>query len=226
MNYLGLVFTFLIAIFFVSYACADLIPPGTKSIPIVNSLDNIRDFPNFTFVSYGDCPGSMENSVKVIDEDGVVPTYYKFCKVYVYAIANSNFDASLLLNDTTRINTSEQIAYKQELKNYFNISAKLILSDLEFSQNAPETSAGGNIQQHFMISLNTPSSPPSNLQNGTNSQIKNEPQNGTNAPSLPNTSSLSSTKKTGYGPLFYWYLLLPFLALIVIVIILVLRKRK
>lgn len=84
----------------IAIVSADITTPGFHGISIKNNITNINDFPDYVFVSGGDIgPGMCP--MRIIDDSGIIESYYKFCSVYVYAIPKENFNSSIIeeIND-------------------------------------------------------------------------------------------------------------------------------
>ena len=87
----------IIGILIVSLA-ADVIPPGSRAIPVSSRIGNMSEFPELVFLSaqtgfdesgmsFDMCP------VYLVGEDGEInPGYYKFCPVSVYAVRKEKID--------------------------------------------------------------------------------------------------------------------------------------
>ena len=81
---------------------ADMIMPGTKSIPYCARITNLADYPDYTFLLYYESP--MGNSFNLIRDDGCLGLGYKFSTNSVYAIEKSKFDSSkIIVSDITSL---------------------------------------------------------------------------------------------------------------------------
>jgi len=115
----------LAALVFAPFATADIIEPGYRQVGIDNSITNISDFPDYTFISVGlSGPGLNMCQVKVVGADGQISPYYKFCSISVYAIKTNNFD----------LGKAQGFSEAADLEAYLSsVSAKKVLSGLEAS---------------------------------------------------------------------------------------------
>lgn len=83
---LYLITFFLITIFFISPAFADVIEPGKKVITFNYQLTNIQDYPDYVFVLHG-TPGP---TLQVLNSSEF--SFYKLSTGYIYAIPSSVFN--------------------------------------------------------------------------------------------------------------------------------------
>lgn len=94
---------FIICLFVVPFASADLIVPGIIGLSIENKITNINEFPNYMFVSYG----APMCRLTVLGETGIIPLDYKFCSLSIYAIKKTDFNESYLRS----LDKKELLAY-------------------------------------------------------------------------------------------------------------------
>ncbi len=80
-------------LFLVSFVCADAILPGQRIISITNVITNMDDYPDYTFFQVGYLSPSM-CPTQAITSEGVVPGGYKHCDFSVFAVPKSEFGDS------------------------------------------------------------------------------------------------------------------------------------
>jgi hypothetical protein len=80
---------------------ADVIPPGSRAIPVTSRISNFSDFPEHVFLSaqtgfdemgmsFSMCP------VYLVSEEGEInPGYYKLCPLSVYAVRRDRIDPAV-----------------------------------------------------------------------------------------------------------------------------------
>lgn len=184
-----IIYALLFLLLIISFTSADTISPGYRGISINNYIANINDYPNYIFVSGGGI-GTGMCPLKIINSDGKIDSYYKFCNVFVYAIPKDNINISKI----DEMNLEEGLEL-EEIKSYlYSIGGKEVLNNLGTYKQIPITSPLEEENNYFNVSL---------------SQVKIEPDKTEN----PKNN------------LIYFYILIPIIALIIIMLIIV-RKRK
>jgi len=81
----------LILLNLISLSSADVITPGFKTISITNKITNMNNFNDYYLIS--NCDMSM-GETKIIQADGIIPAYYKFCNVKIFALSKTVFNNS------------------------------------------------------------------------------------------------------------------------------------
>jgi hypothetical protein len=83
----------LILIILLPFVAADVILPGQRPIMIKNIITNTSDFPDYRFVQIGYLGDKVGNcQIRMLAQDGIVVTGYKFCRYSIYAIRDQYFD--------------------------------------------------------------------------------------------------------------------------------------
>ena len=168
---------------------ADVLTPGFHPIEVNNYISNIEDFPDHVFVSAGGI-GTGMCPLKIISDSGDIDGYYKFCGIFVYAIAEKNF------NETKIEEMNLQDMSEEEIRAYFNsIEAKEVISFVDTYDEVPVISSVKEKKNYYEISL---------------TQVKEDPD---------------KTVKIRNN-LIYVYIAVPVIALFIIVLIIVKRKKK
>jgi hypothetical protein len=184
-------------LFLIPFVSADLITPGHHYIDVNNVITNINNFPDSVFISA--CPDSGPGigtcPVKIIASDGIIPGYYKFCQVFVYAIKKSDFNDKDLIRDTSNMNETEKEDYSLYLDSYLNSSkATKVISKVHVSAEVPDSSTEQVRTNQYNISMNITKVAPDN-------------------------------KLTQRDSKAYLYWILPIVALVIILLILFLRRK-
>jgi LPXTG-motif cell wall-anchored protein len=164
-------------------ASADLIMPGFKTIHIENKITNIGQYADYDFISTGRIGETFNFDmcpVKVIGEDGVIPNYYKFCEVSVYAVEKGRFDANYLNSQLISqmgeeysvpgVDWQDGISAKFE-EHLSSIGAVEVLKGLSTSRSVPELDPATKISNNFTISLDSAKTLPDSSQTETSSLI-------------------------------------------------------
>jgi hypothetical protein len=148
----------LVLLFIMPFASADLIAPGFKSIPVTNKIANINNYPDYVFIS----TGSLGNKdiayqmcpVEIIGEDGLIPGYYKFCGVSVYAVKKSDFNSSFFMNSRS-FDESQGEAYENSVKEFLaSEKAIKVLDKVVVHKEVSVASTQKEINYRHTISLN------------------------------------------------------------------------
>ncbi len=157
----GLIIALVFLIFLLPMLHADTIVPGTRTISITNQITNIDEYPGYVFISaatemagLGMCP------VKIIESNGMIQPYYKFCDVYVYAIADSDFDQSVINN----INNRTNLNYTEALALFESIPKIEVVSGIRTSTVVPDSSTVEEITNTYAINLDQIKTEPDNVE--------------------------------------------------------------
>lgn len=208
--FLGLTLTFLIP----SIVSADILEPGMKEIDYCFQVENIKDYPEYVFLSYFQEPVGGH---KVINQGDCV-SFYKFSNPTIYAIKKSDF------------NENEIGSSDEEEKNYFQNNKKLIASGLSIKSigSVKVSDPRQKIVDVYKIeSLDSASLKISPLKviytytDGTSEEkIYQSQPNNTETPQRP-----ESSKKISWLSMI-WYIVLPLVALVIIITIIIYRRTK
>lgn len=211
--FLGLALILLIP----SIVSADILEPGMKEVDYCFQLENIKNYPEYVFLSYFQEPVGGH---KVINQGDCV-SFYKFSNPTIYAIKRSNF------------NENEIGSTDEEEKNYFQNNKELIASGLNIKsigsvkENDPRQEV---IDVYKIDSLDSTSLKISPLKviykytDGTSEEkIYQSQPNSTATPQRPESSRKTSLP---YWFSIIWYIALPLVALIIIIAILISRRKK
>ena len=136
----------LILIFLINFANADLIEPGYTYLGTTNIIDNIQDFPDYTFLSI--CNPPMPR-VSIIPENGILPdSCYKYSALSAYAIKTEEFNISEL-NELDLCKRSINC-----FEDYFNQSKFIqVIPPMQHMLYVPITDVRKEIINHFNISI-------------------------------------------------------------------------
>lgn len=150
----------LLGLIILPLASADLITPGYKYIPIENKITNLASFNNFVILSV--CQLGPEGTYRephIILQDGIIPSYYKFCNVNVFAIQKSKFN----LTDTDLKSYTAGIEEKEKaLYDYLNsVGAVNLAEGLQGSESIPITNPANKIINDFTLNLSKVTKEPS-----------------------------------------------------------------
>jgi hypothetical protein len=182
---------------------ADVISPGFHGIPVYNNITNIRDFPDYVFVSGGEIGPEM-CPMKIIDNNGMIDPYYKFCGVFVYAIPKDKFDVEII----NEINNNSMIT-KEAKDLLLGLSATKVIEGIRTYEEVSDVSPIKGKLNEYIIDINQLKESPDKI-NETISPVKKKPDN----------------IITDKSDLIYVYIIVPIVALLVIILILVKRKKK
>lgn len=146
-----IVFGLILVLLIVPLVSADIIIPGTKTITISNKINNINDFPDYVFISGStEGPGSGMCGLDVVGTDGLIlPYYYKFCAVSVYAIAESDFDQVLI----DQLNNGSYYNYELALELFEAIPKIEVIKNIRTSKVVSESSIIQKINNFYDIDL-------------------------------------------------------------------------
>jgi len=208
--FLGLALMFLIP----SIVSADIIEPGMKEVDYCFQVENIKDYPEYIFLSYFQEP---VGGYKVINQGDCV-SFYKFSNPTIYAIKKDDF------------NENEIGSTDEEEKNYFQNNKNLIASGLSIKSigSVKESDPRQEVIDVYKIdSLDSTSLKISPLKviykytDGTSEEkIYQSQPNSTETPQRPEPS-----KKITWLNMI-WYIVLPLTALIIIIILIYRRTKK
>jgi hypothetical protein len=211
--FLGLTLTFLIP----SIVSADILEPGMKEIDYCFQVENIKDYPEYVFLSYFQEPVGGH---KVINQGDCV-SFYKFSNPTIYAIKKSDF------------NENEIGSTDEEEKNYFQNNKNLIASGLsiksvgsvKISDPRQEVIDVYKIESLDSTSLKIiPLKVIYKYTDGTSEEkIYPSQPSSTETPKRPEPSNKTSILRWFS---IIWYLILPLIALIIIIAILIYRRTK
>lgn len=204
---LYLIVFFLIAIFFISPAFADVIQPGEKVITFDYQLTNIQDYPDYVFVLHG-TPGP---TLQVLNSSEF--SFYKLSTCYIYAIPSSVF------NQLKWDNMNET-----DIEKFLRNDSRVARSNLSLEGLYGSVNVDNSLESALVL-LRIDSIQGNNLKiqktkviygysGGQKIEKPFQNQNQTPDSSLPESSYLN----------YLYYLLLPLVALVVLIYIL--KKRK
>jgi len=143
-----IIFGLILVLLILPLVSADIIIPGTKTIPIINQISNINDFPDYVFISgSAEGPGLRMCDLKVIESDGLIPFYYKLCYISVYAVAESDFDQALIDQIKSQYN------YTLVLELFEAIPKIEVIKNIRTSKEALESSTIQKINNFYDIDL-------------------------------------------------------------------------
>jgi hypothetical protein len=122
---------------------SDLIEPGYRGITITYQIQNINYFSDYSFISVGSAMGSM-CPVYTISSNGIIPNYYKFCMISVYAIKKSTITNQKLDNIT-----QEDLTVLLS-----NPNNKKVISNIHTYTTVPKASLQKDYTKYYNIDLN------------------------------------------------------------------------
>lgn len=128
--------------------------PIHKTIPVINNIANIDDYPDYTFfatANIGQGPGIGMCPIQTVGEDGLIDTtYYKFCSIAVYATKKSDFEEVKNMNES-------------QIEDYLNSSkVTKVIENIYDSEEVLVTSTQDSITNYFNVSLDLSKTEPSN----------------------------------------------------------------
>jgi len=147
------VFGFILGMILVSaLASADIMPLGFKGIDVENKIVNLNEYADYVFFSAGRISPQM-CPIKIIDEAGIVPSYYKYCDVSVFAVQKNKFNEDELNKYANNFNSTEQ-GYLEYIKEYVNAKGgKEVLSGISTYITVPITSTEKSRIVEYKVSL-------------------------------------------------------------------------
>jgi len=184
---------------------ADLIEPGMKVIRVNNYINNLDDFPDYTFIAAAEI-SPVCGRIEIVSSNEMPGDFYKFCSVSVYAIEKDKFSEPLIGSINQKLQsgdisgpTAEDL---EEAKTLFDsIEKKEVIRDYEYYKEIPESNSQEEINNYYTIDLE---------------QVKME----------PDRENVEADELGGRGNISpYAYIGIPLIALLII-LLLVLRKRK
>jgi hypothetical protein len=133
---------------------ADVMIAGYHSVNINNKIENINQFPNYVFISAPteeSGPGYSMCPIVVIEDDGVIPDYYKLCDISVYAVEKDRIDLQKIKDLARRdIEINET-----EIKSYFDsLNAKEVVKNIQVSTTVSDTSTVKEINNTYSVDVN------------------------------------------------------------------------
>jgi hypothetical protein len=142
-----MIFPFLAAcLLMASFASADLITPGFRSIEITNQITNTVQYPDYVFISGGGINTNM-CPFQQIEQGGMINGYYKHCSPSVYALSKSNFNSGLL----ERINSMQTI---EEAVDYLNgLGSREVIKNIETYMQVPELIPTDKIDRYYTVNI-------------------------------------------------------------------------
>ncbi|MGF7119251.1 hypothetical protein [Methanobacterium oryzae] len=193
-----------------SVAFADVIEPGMKEIKYYYKISNIDNYPDYIFLAHG----TPSPTVEIVNSSEF--SFYKFSTVSVYAIKKSDFSENELKNMDD-----------EELEDFFKNDSRVIPSDIEL-QGSYKNVVIANPLDKALVVLEVTSINENKLEiekskiiyryvDGTEEEEKFVDQNITPEPSKNSVSFWSSQ---------LFYVIISFLAIIVIGVILIARRYK
>ncbi len=142
----------------IAIVSADVITPGFHGISVSNNITNIKDFPDYVFVSGGGIgPGMCP--MKIIDDGGIIENYYKFCSVFVYAIPKDKFDVNII----DEINNGESITNEEAENLLKGISGIKVLENIHTYEEVADISPIKEKMNEYVIDINQLKSSPNNV---------------------------------------------------------------
>jgi len=170
----------IILISLVSFASADIIREGYRGIHITNHIQNLEDFPDYVFISYGQINPAM-CPIKIIDppgreDTGQVEIYYKHCSPSIYAIPKDKFNGTELISLNTKKVLNEQgiIDYvsNEEIISYLNsVGAIEVIKKIQTYTEVPIASTEKERDYFYTIDLNQVKEIPDNKKVVRNSLV-------------------------------------------------------
>ena len=134
----------------IQFVRADIIMPGEHGVSINNKIDNMKDFQDYYLILYAGSGGGPCKALIII-EDGVVPKFYKLCRMDIYAVKKSelllnvgNTEGGPFINETNRF----------ILESFFNSSKAIKLAEnIQSYQTLPDANPITEINNHYTLEI-------------------------------------------------------------------------
>ncbi|MCZ3364296.1 MULTISPECIES: hypothetical protein [Methanobacterium] len=185
---------------------ADVIEPGMKEVKLYYTISNINKYPDYIFLIHG----TPSPSYEIINSSEF--SFYKLSTVSIYAIKKSNF------NET-------ELSSNAHFYNYFKNNPDIIRSNIKLDGSYKQVNINDPLEKAcVLLDINSINGSTMEINkskiiftytDGTSQEKIFKDQNITPEPS--NKSNLA---------LELWYIVIPVLAIIAIVIIIISRKFK
>ncbi len=200
----------LILAFNISSAYADVIEPGKKEINLSYKISNINNYPYYIFLLHG----SPSPSYNILNSSEF--SFYKLSTASIYAVKRSKFNQDFLNQDNQSV-----------IDSYFNVDPNVIHSNLTLEGSYGSVDENKQLNDALVV-LEIVSVNDTSLEikkskiifsftDGTTQEKAFKDDNITPVPTKTKDISLID---------YLWYLLLPLLSAIAIIVILLRRKRS
>lgn len=187
-------------------AFADIIEPGMKEVKFHYTISNIDKYPDYVFLIHG----TPSPTYEIINSSEF--SFYKLSTVSVYAIKKTNF------NET-------ELSGSANFDSYFKNNPDIIKSNIKLDGSYKQVNINDPLEKaHVILDITSINGSTMEINkskviftytDGTSQEERFKNQNTTPEPS--NKSNLA---------LELWYIVIPILAIIAIVIIIISRKFK
>lgn len=202
---ISIIIVFILA-FNISFAYADVIEPGKKELNLGYQISNINNFPYYVFLLHAD--PFPEYEILNSSEFG----FYKLSTGSIYAVKRSTFNKNFLSQ-----------ANQTEIDQYFNNNSDVIHSNLTLYGNFGSVDANDELENVTII-LEIVSVNETDLEIKKSKIIYGFKDGTTQEKPFTSQNNTPDPTKT-YTPVSYlWYLVVPILAAIAIVIVLIARR--
>lgn len=185
---------------------ADVIEPGMKEVKFYYTISNIDKYPDYVFLIHG----TPSPTCEIINSREF--SFYKLSTVSIYAIKKSNFNGT-------------ELSGNANFDNYFKSNPDIIKSNIKLDGSYKQVNINDPLEKaHVILDITSINGSKMEINkskivftytDGTSQEETFKNQNTTPEPS--NKSNLA---------LELWYIVIPVLAIIAIVIIIISRKFK
>jgi hypothetical protein len=197
----------LILAFNISSAYADVIEPGKKNIILSYKISNINSYPNYVFLLHGNPSPSYEilNSSEF--------SFYKLSTASIYAVKQSKFNQKIL-------NQNNQTAVDNYFKDDANVIHSSLVLDGSYGTVDQNNQLNGALIVLEIVSLND-----TTLELKKSKIIFSFTDGSTHGKAFKSDNSTPDQTKNINLIDYLWYLILPLLAAIALLVILIPRRR-
>lgn len=194
---------------FSSVSYADVVEPGMKNIKIYYEINNIQNYPDYVFLIHGNPSPSLE----IVNSSEF--SFYKLSTVSLYALSKSGFNENELKNmEDSAIN------------NFLQNNNDLIKSDLVLEGASKSVSINDPLEKIIItLNINSINSKTLNITKSKVTYIYNDGSREEETFKDQNSTPEPSKNSTSFWANNLFYIILPLLAIIAIVVILIKRLK-
>lgn len=193
---------------FSSVSYADVVEPGMKNIKIYYETNNTQNYPDYVFLIHGNPSPSLE----IINSSEF--SFYKLSTVSIYAISKSNFNENELNMGDSAIN------------NFLQNNNDLIKSDIVLEGASKSVSINDPLEKIIItLNINSINGKTLNITKSKVTYIYNDGSTEEETFKDQNSTPEPSKNSTSFWVNNLFYIILPLLAIIAIVVIIIKRLK-